>query len=345
MRRVLAITLAMSGLLAAALPTLAAEPGAVILTYHRFGEQRHPSTNIGLEDFDAHLQHLEEGGYSVLPLPEVLRALAAGDPLPDRAIVITIDDAYQSIYTEAYPRLRKRGWPFTVFVACDGVDQGLPALLSWDRMREMQPHGVTFANHGSSHAHMLERAPDETDDAWLLRQRGDIEGCQERLQAELKQAPMLFAYPYGEYDATLATLVTSMGYIGFGQQSGAVGPRRDPRSLPRFPVAGTFAALNSFKVKVASLEMPVTAEEPWNPVTTEGRPVLEITVAPDTGGMDRLACFVSGHGQVPVKWREPGRTFIVQAEQPLPSGRSRYNCTAPAEDGRFYWFSHPWFRD
>ena len=51
-----------------------------------------------------------------VPLQELVDALRAGQPLPDRTAAITFDDGYISIYDTAWPLLRARGWPFTVFV-------------------------------------------------------------------------------------------------------------------------------------------------------------------------------------------------------------------------------------
>ncbi len=68
---------------------------AVILIYHRFGEDKFPSTNTRLVQFEAHITELTSGPYTVLPLPQVVDALLAGTPLPDRTVAIYIDDAYR----------------------------------------------------------------------------------------------------------------------------------------------------------------------------------------------------------------------------------------------------------
>nr|MBP7066440.1 chitin deacetylase [Ferrovibrio sp.] len=112
--------LAAASLAAAALPMgavlpVAAAEHATILMYHRFGEDRIPSTNIRLEQFEAHLAELTSGQYRVLPLPEIVAKLKKGEPLPDRAVALTADDAYLSIATEGWPRIKKAGLPFTLF--------------------------------------------------------------------------------------------------------------------------------------------------------------------------------------------------------------------------------------
>ncbi|MBT3306791.1 MAG: polysaccharide deacetylase family protein, partial [Alphaproteobacteria bacterium] len=96
---------------------------AVVIMYHRFGESRYPTTNVTIKQLEAHIEELKTGDYTVLPLPDIIKAMQGGQPLPARTIAISIDDAYLSVFTEAWPRLKAAGFPFTVFVATDPVDQ------------------------------------------------------------------------------------------------------------------------------------------------------------------------------------------------------------------------------
>jgi len=352
--RMFLITCAWVGLVAmsaVAPPAQAAdtsEQQAVILMYHHFGEDRHPSTNVRLEQFEQHLAHLDEAGYQVWPLEKVVKYLRERRPFPGRVVAITIDDAYQSVYTQAFPRLRKRGWPFTVFVSTDGVDRGYRAYMGWEQMREMQAQGASFANHSASHDYLVRRQKNEAEAQWRGRVRADIERARQRLQQELGKASALFAYPYGEFDTVLAELVKEMGFVAFGQQSGAAGFFDDLRALPRFPMAERFADIKDFRQKVASLAWPVSDVQPWSPVLAPGKnpPALFLALEPSDARLGQLGCFVSGQGRVAVQWQGEGRRrFSVQAESPLPVGRSRYNCTAPSRQaGRFYWYSHLWVR-
>ena len=108
---------------------------AVILMYHRFGEDTIPSTNIRLEQFDRHLEILASGDYTVWPIGKIVTHLQTKQPLPDRTVGISIDDAYLSVYTEAWPRLKERGFPFTLFVAtCLLYTSPSPRDLSTSRM-------------------------------------------------------------------------------------------------------------------------------------------------------------------------------------------------------------------
>jgi len=327
--------------------TQVSENQAVILMYHHFGVSKHPSTNIRLDQFEAHLNHFSDAGYQIWPLTKVTEYIRKNQPFPARVAAITIDDAYISVYTEAYPRLLKRSWPFTVFVATDGVDRNFRSYMSWKQMREMQNNGVTFANHSASHDYLIRKNPGENDQQWQARITGDIQRAQKRLTTKLGKAPMLFAYPYGEYNTDLANIVTKMGYVAFGQHSGPAGINDDVRALPRFPMAEKFAEIKDFKQKTASLAFFIDKQTPFEPTINQSNnpPTLEIELADKRDmKLDQLTCFASGQGRAGVTWLNDQKTrFSVKAKTPLPVGRSRYNCTAPSsEKGRFYWYSHMW---
>lgn len=312
--------------------------------YHRFGDGRFPSTNIRMDQFREHLQYLDDAGYSVVPLARLVDALTNGSSLPERAVVITIDDAYLSVYDNAAPLLKKFGYPYTVFVATDGVDEGLVDFMTWEQMRELQAGGASFANHGASHESVIDRSPPGDYDNYLDWVRADMEKGRRRLREELEPYEGAFAYPYGEFNLEVARLVGRLGYeVAFGQHSGAIGPLTDRLSAPRYPMNETYGTLSEFRTKVSSLPLPVEKVSPEDPEIETRLPLVEFTLA---GGIDSdysgLACYVGG-SPVTIDWQTPNKRFSVGPEKPLSPGRNRINCTAPAGEGRFYWFSHPWF--
>ena len=320
---------------------------AVVFMYHRFGDARYPSTNVTLSDFDAQLNWLGAHHYQVWPLPKIVDYLKAGRAIPDHVVAITIDDAYQTVYEYAYPRLKARGWPFTVFVETNAVDERLPDFMTWDELREMAKHGANYGNHTLDHAHLPFRKKGETDLAWADRVRKDILGAQARLQAELGPAtngsPKLFAYPYGEYDQDLTKLVVGLGYVAFGQQAGALDEPFDPRALPRFPIEEGYSAISEFSLDAASLPMPVQAVQPWNPLVTAANnpPRLEVQLAPGRVPPAALHCYLNGP-PMNITWLNAAQTrFAIQAPAPVGVGRTRYNCTALV-NGRYYWYSQIW---
>jgi peptidoglycan/xylan/chitin deacetylase (PgdA/CDA1 family) len=323
---------------------------AVVLIYHHVDKGTPASTSLSPELFAEHLDYLVDHGYQALPLAALVDSLRGGGAIPDRTVAFTFDDGYRSVYTEAFPRLRELGWPFTVFVCPDAVDHGRGPVMTWDQLREMAAAGATVANHGQFHNHLQRRRAGESDEAWRERTRTELLEAQDRIEEEIGSAPGLFAYPYGEADEDLRELIGELGWVAFGQNSGPMGESSDPTMLPRFPMAGPFAAMKTFPDKVGSLPLPVLEVRPVGSLLPlEGaekghRPRLRVTLGPGDFRSGQLAAFASGQGAAKLTWIDAEAGIIeVRAQQALSPGRSRYNITAPATDGRrYYWYSHTW---
>ena len=250
------ILIAFSLALTLSAPPSHAQGSAVVLQYHHVDVGTPSITSISPADFAAHLQYLDDNKFNILPLNEISKALQDGKELPDKVIAITFDDAYVSIYTEAYPLLRSKNIPFTIFVATDLVGSSR-RYLNCQQPNEMSEHGALVANHTQSHLHLLRFLDEETQHQWQLRIRQEITGAQQEIENHLGELPKLFAYPYGEFNLDILALVADLGYIGFGQQSGAMGVNSNFLALPRFPMAGIYADLKSFKTKSNTLAMPI----------------------------------------------------------------------------------------
>jgi biofilm PGA synthesis lipoprotein PgaB len=333
-------------LLLANLPVQAASH-CVILQYHHFSDDTPAITSVTLEQFDDHLDYLKHNNFNVLPLRDVVMALKNKQELPDRCVSLSVDDAYISVYQNAAPRLKKLGWPLTVFVNTEGVDQGVSSYMTWAQMRELSKQGVTFENHGHGHIHMIRKNPDESDEDWRLRVVNDISTAQRRITSEIGIAPRLFAHPYGEYNPVTLEIINEMGLTGFGQQSGPAWPGADFAVLPRFPMAANYAGMNSFKVKVDTLPFPVVLAEPADPLVPPGqmRPGLELTLMANAYSRAAVQCYIGGSNNVEIVWsKDRPDQFRVTPGFDLGPGRHRTNCTMPsAQKGRFHWYSHNWF--
>lgn len=323
---------------------------ATILLYHHVDEGTPMSTTLSPTVFADQLMWLDENGFTVMALEDVADSLRLKRPLPDRTVVFTFDDGYSSVYHEAFPRLRARGWPFTVFVCPGEIDRRAGRLVTWDQLREMAEAGATVASHGLDHGFLQRRGPGEDEAAWRSRTRGELLAAQERVRREIGTAPALFAYPYGEYDEDLRALVIEQGWIGCGQQSGPAGEHSDLAVLPRFPMAGPWGAMETFPEKALALPLPVLEASPRDPGITpdealvaDSGPVLRLRLAPRDGGWSGFNAFVDSR-PAEVSWSEDDAgVLLVRSPTPLPPGRSRYNVTAPTGwRGRWYWYSHTW---
>lgn len=312
----------------------------MILLYHHVDGSTPPITSIQPAQFERHLQILEEEGFEVHPLDELVRSAMSGEDPASKRVAITFDDAYISIYETAFPMLKARGWPFTIFVATDYVSDTNPHYLSWVQLQEMHDNGASIQNHTLSHAHLLRLDAGETQEAWRSRVRQEITGAQAALKARGYESTQ-FAYTYGEYNLEILAMLADTGLQGFGQQSGAVGPYSNPLLLPRFPMAGIYVGENAFRDKIRSLALPVSQPEPEPLITDTLRPVLELSFQ-ESVNINRMTCY--GPGGLANIALTGNQTARVVPAADLPVGRSRYNCTLPAGDGRFYWFSQLYIR-
>ena len=322
---------------------------AAILLYHHISEEAPPSTSVSPAVFRRHLDFLAAGGYTVLPLSRILTTLAKGDSLPDKAVAITFDDAYRSVLTTAAPLLQKHGWPFTVFVSTQAIDEGFGDYLSWDDLRELIRAGAEIGNHSYSHAHLVRHLAGETDQQWHARVEADIRRAQQDLHERLGVKPILFSYPYGEYNDELQQIVASLGFFGIAQQSGAVGAGFDKLAVPRYPMSTHYEDMQRFAVSVDSRPLPVSEVAGGARILIAGETGRH-RLAFDLGAGDYraagLACYDSGSGSR-LELSRRNDKGAERVSMPLPNwgaGRRKINCTAPAlhDSGVYYWYSHLW---
>jgi peptidoglycan/xylan/chitin deacetylase (PgdA/CDA1 family) len=312
----------------AVLPPAQAAESAVILMYHRFGESAHASTNIRIDQFEAHLDELQAGGYTVLSIPDILAAINAGQPLPDRTVGITIDDAYLSVYTEAWPRLRRAGFPFTLFVATDAIDREFASYMSWDQIRDLRDNGVTIGSQTATHLHM----PANRE----ARNKEDLQLSNARFQSELGNKPLLFAYPFGEASSRIQQIVKEAGFAhAFGQHSGALYTSSDRYYMPRFALNENFGDTKRFKLVANALPVPHTDLSPRNPTLTQNPPLFGFTLGNDADSLQGLTCYSGDQGKL--QMQRLGPRVEVRLARNFSAGRARINCTALGPDGRWRW--------
>ena len=315
----------------------------VVLLYHHVSTHTPPSTSISPEDFRAHLEYLRENSFSVLPLPEMMDKIRQQLPLPDRAVAITFDDGYISIYENAFPLLQEFSMPFTLFLSTNPIDNNQPGYLNWDQVRELSAAGVQIANHLVSHPYMLSKEEGENDQAWLARLRQELLDAEATIKRETGQTHRTLAYPYGEYDPAIKAMIEAEGFIGFAQNSGAIGYQSDLLALPRFPLASIYANLETARIKLDSLAFNVQIIEPQSPVTRETAPSVTLRFDEGPYDRDRIACYGNGQPLI-MNWLETDTQAVkLTPEITFSSRRWRYICTAPMPDtSRFFWYSVQW---
>ena len=141
-----------------------------------------PSTSLTVEQFTDHLKFLEDQGFTVVPLKKLVDTLKSGGSFDsDKVAAITFDDNGRSICTTAWPLLRERNYPFTVFINTGLMHEESHILCDWDELREIYKSGLlTVGNHTVHHPHLLILKNLETYASWRKRVISEIGRCANR---------------------------------------------------------------------------------------------------------------------------------------------------------------------
>lgn len=209
--------------------------GATLLIYHRVGGGTRNELDVTPDAFARHLDLLD--GHDVVSLDAALDRLDAGDASP--TVVLTFDDGFADVYQNAWPELRRRRVPFTIYLATAYVGApmrwegatatGRPGVgLSWDQLRELLDSGLcTVGNHTHHHVRPEELTP------------GELDACTDAVEGNLGVTPRHFTYPWG---VPVPGLTDALGARFRSASTGELGrnqPGADYLRLRRVPVRRT----------------------------------------------------------------------------------------------------------
>ena len=212
-----------------------------VLEYHNFTDDPAQATDytMTISGLRRDLDFLRDRGYTTI-LP---RELAAGQhdsgaPLPQKAVLLTFDDGYESNYTLAFPLLREYGAKAAVSLITARIDEGASGFLSWDACREMAKSGlIEFASHTNDHhirndADGIERRDGESEEDYLARISYDLETSVTRILLETGQRATAFTYPLGRMEPWAEPFLQQHFSVTF---SGVYGRARYGNSLYQLP--------------------------------------------------------------------------------------------------------------
>ncbi len=299
---------------------------AVILAYHRIGEDAYPDTNLRLSQFIEHVHEFEHGGYNILPLEEILSATKNKRPLPPKTIAITFEGAYMSAWYNAIPVLLKRNIPFTVFYASNKADQKQPGYMGWNLLKKIAVHKqATLAVLPAIYNHTTH----ENADGMLK----SINKARQRFRENFAYEAPYLAYPFGEYNQTLKSLAQKQGFkAAFGLHSGVLFSNSDPYAIPRFSMTEDYADIERLRLISNALPLPIMQLEPETPDLTNRALNIGFTLPTSLENKtDKLSCFLSGHGKTDLEIL--GTRIEVRPNDPESSTnqdtKMRLNCTIP----------------
>ena len=298
--------------------------GATVLCYHIVESPQDARMEVSRETFRQHLQYLEMTGYNVIPLRHLYEFVSGErESIPQNSVVITLDDGWRSAYTEAYPELKKRNFPFTLFIYPNIIGKTAIAL-TWEQVREMSDNGADIQSHSFSHPYLTKRMHRSLDEAkyasWLHRELSESKRVIEKHTGKKVE---FLAYPYGDYDTRVAKMVSKSGYAAaLTCDFGLVKKGSNPFRMKRF-VIDKRMDFTTFRRYLGASPMQLASMTPPPGLVNEPRTVISAripnpeSVEPSSVGMALLTL-----GQItPYSYDATTGEVSLTVDQPI-SGKS-----------------------
>ncbi len=201
------------------LPALFGQPAAhapeppviTVLCYHTYDASVKTAFNLSSRRFDEQLRYLYVQKIPVISMQQYLDHREKNTPLPERSVIITIDDGYKTAKTIAWPILKKYKFPFVLYVYPQAISR-LPSALTWEDLKEMSAAGVEIQSHSLTHPLLTHpgKAMSRADYvAWLDQ---ELQESKARLESHLGKPVTSLAYPYGGYDELIVERTRQAGY-------------------------------------------------------------------------------------------------------------------------------------
>ena len=303
------------------------ELGTLSLMYHRFDENKYPSTNIKMDIFKNHIQIIKEKNYQFEDPDNFQKNFES--PKNEKKILITIDDAFSSFYEKAWPFLKKNKIPFILFVYTEPV--GKNGYMTWKQNKEVEKEKFAYiGNHSHSHEYLL--------DLNFQDFKKDINKSIKIFKNELGYSPIYYSHPFGEYSQKQIEFLKKKFKFAFGQHSGVIDVNKDKYQLPRFPINEKYGDLDRFKFVIDLLPLQYKSIEPVDMYIAQNNPPkLIIEFFENQKNIKKINCF-SDEGN---KWDKSNIVFTDQKLQvnfrdKFLFRRGRVNCSL--NDNGWHWF-------
>ena len=305
--------------------------GVISLMYHRFEENKYPSTNIKINDFKEHIKIIEQGNIKFIN-PKDFENELINNKL-QRKILLTIDDGFLSFYENAWPILKEKKIPFILFVSTREV--GAFNYMTWDQIKEISKEDfVEIGNHSHTHEYLA----DESNE--LIKE--DIAKSISIFKKNLGKNSIFFSYPFGEYSNDFKEIIKNFGFkYAFGQHSGVLDETKDFYELPRYPINEKYGEIKRFKSLTKTLPFKYKKIFPEEKYLLQNKnpPNVEIEFYENTKNLESVNCY-SNEGN---KWRRSNinfknpNTLIINISEKFVGERGRINCSLRDPSGLWRW--------
>jgi len=299
--------------------------------YHRFDENKYPSTNVRKEIFLEHLKEIKNSEIEFINFKKFETVIKSN--ISKNYILLTIDDAFESFFLNAWPILKKRKIPFILFVSTREI--GKNGYMTWKQINEiMESNFVTIGNHSHTHEYLIDWKDEKI--------KSDLETSMKIFKNKIGYSPKIFSYPFGEYSASFKKIISDLKFeYAFGQHSGVIDITKNFLELPRFPINEKYGELERFKSILKTLPFPYESITPENRYLKKGDnpPKIKIKFFENLINVEKINCY-SNEGNVwgksDIKFINKNEIVILLKEKFL-SERGRINCSLWQEGGKWRW--------
>jgi len=305
------------------------DEGILSIMYHRFNENKYPSTNIKTDIFKQHIDIIKNSDFNFNDPNNFEEQFNIAKS--KKEILITIDDAFESFYNEAWPYLNENKIPFILFVSTEPV--GKKGYMTWEQIKEVESKDFTYIGH---HSHSHEYLIDGSKEDFIL----DIETANKIFLKELGYIPSLFSYPFGEYSKFMKNYISQNFKYAFGQHSGVIDLNKDEFELPRFPINEKYGELKRFKsiINYFPLEYKKILPEEKQLFIDTNPPKFKVEFFKEQKNLNNINCY-SNEGNV---WEKSKTNFsnnilTIEFREPFKPRRGRINCSLN-DNGKWRWF-------
>ncbi len=307
------------------------DKGIIVLMYHRFNENKYPSTNIKIADFVEQINLIKKNQFKFVNPNDFNNNLL--NEKNTKKILITVDDGFKSFYDHAWPILKKEEIPFIIFINTREV--GTRGYMNWDQIKEIaKEQFVHIGNHGYSHEYLVDMKNDEI--------MNDINRATADFKNNIGYNSFFFSYPFGEYSNNLKAIVKNLGFkYAFGQHSGVVDETKDFYELPRFPINENYGKIERFETILKTIPLKYKSIIPEERYLQDANnpPKIVVEFFEDLKNIKLLNCFSNELDE----WRTSQLEFLdnnkirIRLIGKFTTERGRVNCSLKESDGSWRW--------
>ena len=305
------------------------DEGVLSIMYHRFNEFKYPSTNISMDIFKEHVDLILDANLTFYHPKDFVNEFDI--PKKEKKILLTVDDAFQSFYDNAWPYLKKNKIPFVLFVSTEPV--GNNGYMNWDQIKEIErsEFGV-IGHHSHSHDYLI----DKSEEVFL----NDIKSSNQIFKERLGYVPTLFSYPFGEYSGFMRDYISRNFKIAFGQHSGIIDINKNKFELPRFPINEKYGEIKRFKSIINYFPLEYKNLEPEEKKLSKENnpPRFKVEFFENQKNIENINCYSNeGDKWMKSKIKLVEKELTIEFREPFLPRRGRINCSVN-DNGKWRWF-------